>query len=117
MDNNNQKFVLNDIVIAIKNPLSNNSQQRTKGKLYTVTDLRYCPTTGAQSININNTRTRNKLVKCTCGGLHSTNGKGWTASTYFRKVDETTIKELIDQEEYELAVVVRDAINGYSTTT
>ena len=50
------------------------------------------------------------MLSCCCNHIHTNNGIWWTNSQFFAKVDnvEEAIEEAVENEDYELAVVLRD---------
>lgn len=98
------KFSVGQRVVAITDPKNSNCQPRKKGCVYVVRDVCYCPKTGRQRINIGEL-TNIDLYRCrACGGVHPTNGKGWTSSTHFKtlELDYEFVEEVIKQvREYE----------------
>lgn len=105
-------FKIGDKVIALTNPpLNEFVQERIKGHIYTVIDIRYCCKCGVQCINIG-PKAVITIAECYCGCLYQTEGLKWTDSKFFVKVDEDSIEEeleiAIKNEDYELASIFRD---------
>lgn len=105
-----KKFKIGEKVIALTNPLSDMSQRRVKGNIYTVLAISYCYNCGRQAINIDPTPITAEFTRCNCGARQSTHGLWWTNSKYFSKVDKDSLQEAIDEENYELAALIRDAL-------
>ena len=104
-----KEFNIGDEVVSLSNTTNSNSQLRIEGKKYIVMDAMYCPTCGAQCINIGGVA-KYRQVKCGCGDVQDSRGKSWTNSTEFSKVNHIE-KEMLDAvkiENYEEAAVLRD---------
>lgn len=102
------KFQVNQKVIALNSPLSPRPQHRSKGNIYTVTALSWCPSCGTNSVNIDNTPSHKPTVSCPCGNTRPNGGIGWTKATLFAPLTEESMEALAEAEEYELAAIVRD---------
>jgi hypothetical protein len=107
--NKNIRHKIGDRVVALTNPPSDRSQFRVKGQIYKVVDVSYCSKCGNQTINIGQ-QTNCVNFECDCGFTSPTNGLHWTNSYLFVKVDdiEDTLTEAINNEDYELASILRD---------
>ena len=101
-------YKVEETVIALNNPANAASQQRVKGQLYKVLDFGYCSKCGEQMININTDVPAVDTLECECGHVLGNNNKKWTLSRNFAPVDNKTLKELVNKEEYELAKVIQD---------
>jgi len=106
------KFSIGEKVISLSNSsLDRKYQQRKKGEIYKVTDVTYCPSSGMQLVNIGqnvpNGMDKTKYV-CMCGKIHSSGGQMWSDNKDFAKIDYSTLKEVVENEEYELACIIRD---------
>ena len=102
---------IGDIVIALTNPKSPKSQMRVKGNEYVVQDVSYCSKCGRQSINIGTSTVTNNKVGCRCGTFRNNLGLAWTKSYHFVKREdfEQELAEALEEENYELASLLRDA--------
>lgn len=90
-------FKVGQKVVAITNPLNSGSQPRKKGEIYTVKDVRYCPKTGYQYINIG-CISQASFFKCSnCGSLHESFGKYWTRSKHFKPLYYDFVEEVLKQ--------------------
>jgi len=98
------KFEVGDTVIALTNPGDHLSQPRVKGNIYTVVAVLYCANCGRQKVNIGPTTDSWHTYSCSsCHTKWPCYGKYWTDSKYFAKVDEDTLKQAVEAEEYEIA--------------
>jgi len=100
-------FKIGDDVVALSSG-DCPSQKRTKDSMYTVTDVMYCPTTGEQLININNTKScvKTGFISCGCGKRHQKdNHFAFTYSKEFASLNdlESLIQEAVAEEDYESA--------------
>ena len=105
--NENIRHKVGDRVIALTDPFNEFSQPRKKGQIYTVKAVAYCPKCGAQKVNIGHASIY-KMIECGCGCVTETNGLRWTNSFHFAPIDEATLQSAIEQENYELAAILRD---------
>lgn len=105
-----KKIKEGDRVIALTDPENQDCQQRVKGQVYSVLSVMYCQKCGIQSVYIGGKSQAftEDIVKCYCGSEQPALGKSWTDSNLFVKVDEQSMQEAVDREEYELAAVIRD---------
>ena len=110
-----QEFSLTESVIALSSA-SNPNQARTRGNTYTVTDIMYCSTTGEQLINIDNSMACGKsgYMTCGCGKKHLVGNKAYSYSSNFvsnnPEAIQSRLEEALDEEDYEIAIVIRDVI-------
>jgi len=104
------RFSIGEKVVAITSPKDELAQPRKKGEIYVVKDVRYCPTDGHQMINLGYPVSPDSSGKiaCSCGKRHHANGLMWTNSKHFAKIDYSSLKEAVDEENYELACIIRD---------
>ena len=99
-------FKIGDRVVALTNPVNEYGQPRIKGQIYRVYAVVYCSGCGCQSINIGVKSQRTKF-NCGCGKHNQPNGGLWfTTSANFALVDEQTLTEAVESENYELAEVI-----------
>lgn len=109
------KFQVNQKVIALNNPLNPRSQHRVKGNIYTVTALSWCAGCGNSYINIDKTRPHNRStgnIYCNdCNHIQPNSNLAWTKADFFAPLTEESMEALAEQEEYELAAIVRDNLN------
>jgi len=105
--NKNIRHKIGDNVVALTDPENEECQPRKKGHVYTVFDVAYCPKCGVQEINIG-PHTNSAYTLCDCGGRHDTRGLFWTHSCLFAPIDEATMQSAIEEENYELAAILRD---------
>jgi hypothetical protein len=103
------KFKVGDRVVALVGQVHPNAQPRIKGKIYVVVDTLFCSKDGHQLINLGH-NSSHKEIMCTCGIKHPNHGLMWTDSKHFAKVDdvEEALEEAVANEDYELAVTLRD---------
>lgn len=108
----NQVFKIGEKVIALNSSKGTNAQDRIKGKIYTVTNIMYCPNNGSQIINIENSpaKASSGKIKCTCGQNHGNWNLGWTLSDRFvRPEDIPAMLEIaVAEEDYDTAILLRD---------
>jgi hypothetical protein len=111
-----KQFAIGDSVIALSSASSPN-QPRTKGATYTITKVIYCPTTGDQFVNIDDTPAQGNsgyLLCSSCHKKHKCGTHAYTLPEKFVKNDPTAIElELtlaVENEDYETAVVIRDVM-------
>jgi len=108
----NKLHSIGDIVIALTNPKNKMSQVRVKGNEYAVQDVAYCPKCGSQSINIGTSTVKSNRLKCAspCGVIRNNVGLSWTSSSHFVKREDfqEVWDEAIEEENYELACLLRD---------
>jgi hypothetical protein len=112
--NENIRHKIGDRVVALTNPMDDDCQPRIKGHVYVVEAICYCAKCGKQAINIGqhiDESRYNDETECDCG--YSTKENDWlfyTDSELFAKVDdiEETLTEAINNEDYELASMLRD---------
>lgn len=71
-------FKIGDIAVALENTAFDIMQQRIKGQKYIVKAISFCPTTGAQLINLGYIDNQYKAFKCACGESHPNKGLYWT---------------------------------------
>jgi protein-arginine kinase activator protein McsA len=104
-----KRFKIGDKVIALNNPPDNNCQPRVKGNTYIVEAIMYCSGCGEQQINIGSSSSKNNM-KCTCGEVVLNKGLKWTHSYLFTKINDLdiAIEEAVENEDYEMAVILRD---------
>jgi protein-arginine kinase activator protein McsA len=57
---------------------------------------------------ISQTDEEQQIFECYCGQEHPHRGKWWSHSKKFAKIDESSLEEAIEQENYELASILRD---------
>lgn len=103
-------FKPGDKVIALTNPKNAFSQPRVKGKIYTVEAIYFCSGCGNQMVNLG-FKTKNSKIFCgPCDNMQSSKGLCWTRSEHFSKVDdfEESLKEALENEDYEMASLLRD---------
>jgi|SRR6187402_2834101 len=103
------KFEIGQRVIALTNPKDSGGQPREKGKIYGVNAIQYCSKCGNQSINIG-VESKATHSRCSCGNTQYNEGLQWTMSSEFAPIISNTLEEAIANEEYELAVVLRDEL-------
>ena len=110
-----QEFSLGESVVALSSAGKPN-QVRTRGDVYSVTDIIYCSTTGEQLININNSQACGKsgYMTCGCGKKHLVGDKAYTYSTKFvsntPEAIQSRLEQALDDEDYDVAIVIRDVI-------
>lgn len=112
--NNNVRHSVGDIVVALDSAPNYNCQPRKKGNIYIVEDVIYCYKCGVQSINTGYFLDLSKLsnyITCTCGTEKQCNGKHWTLSDRFAPLTDTSLQQAVEEENYELAVIIRDALH------
>jgi hypothetical protein len=102
------KFNIGEKVLALTNPADTSCQPRTKGKIYTVTGMIFCPLTGEQSINIDHNLGISNYVDCNCGNTHLVGLAHYTRSIHFARINESALDRALDNEDYELAILIRD---------
>ncbi len=103
------KFNPNEIVIALTNPRSKDSQPREKGKSYKIVAIKYCEGCGEQFVNIGPT-TKNELGFCNCGQESKTYSLCWTYSKHFVRPQDIKekLEECVAEEDYEMAAVLHE---------
>lgn len=112
--NNNVRHSVGDMVVALDSTPNLFAQPREKGKIYMVKDISYCSKCGIQAINIGfyldySKFTDNATCTC-CGTKRKCNGKHWTLSYRFAPISESTLQSAVEEENYELAAIIRDAL-------
>lgn len=105
----NAKFSIGERVIALSSTPNERCQKREKGKIYTIKGIIYCPKLGHQLINLGETHISHRIF-CRCGNTHLNEGLAWTYHTEFAKIDDFTLQEVLKEENYKLACIIRDNI-------
>jgi hypothetical protein len=107
-----RRFQLGDKVVALTGHRNEKGQPRVKGKIYAVHAIQYCPACGEQKINLGISAPINtsSIIICTCNKKRPNEGLYWTSSKFFAKVDdlESALEEAVENEDYELAAMLRD---------
>lgn len=106
-------FKVGDKVIALTNPSSEGSQPRIKGEIYCVNAVSYCGGCGKQRINIGYYISHNNTgyIDCSsCNYSQPNNGLCFTDIKHFSKVDNKALENAVEEENYELASVLRDLL-------
>jgi hypothetical protein len=107
-----RRFKIGDKVVALTNSKTEMGQPRVKGKIYAVHAIQYCPACGEQKINLGISAPINtsSIIICTCNKKRPNEGLYWTSSKFFAKVDdlESALEEAVENEDYELAAMLRD---------
>ena len=106
---NNARHSVGDRVVALSSNRNELSQPRVKGKIYTVQSIYYCSGCGIQTINIGCNNPYQE-VECTCGKSQDNMGLHWTDSREFAKLDKSALQNAVEEENYELASIIRDAL-------
>ena len=101
----NIRHNIGDRVIALTSNPDSSYQPRKKGDIITVLDTMYCCRCGVQAINFTNILPYSTTCDCECGHEDTTT-KYWTYSHLFAKIDEDTLNQLVEDEEYELAAIL-----------
>ena len=107
------EFEIRDVVIALSTAKRPN-QPREKGRMYTVTSIFYCSTTGQQMINIDYTKSNARTIKCGCGKRHNTEDNfAYTYSNRFVKPSdlEARREQAVEEEDYDTAILCRNLID------
>lgn len=105
------KHKIGDKVIALNDPEDENCQPRKKGNIYTVQDIKYCVKCGVQSVNvIGQCSFIFDEDECVCGYVEKADNLWWTVSKHFAPINPTTLQQFIEQEEYELAAIIKDLL-------
>lgn len=108
-----------EVVALSNNPNEIGVQLRVKGKTYTVLDAVFCKKCGIQSIHIGTgvyglpTGSAIRSTICLCGHVEpNAGGQGWTRSVHFAPIDDLhdVLAKAVEEEDYELAVVLRDTM-------
>lgn len=104
------QFTIGERVIALSTTGTDKGQPRVKGILYTVKNVMYCSKCGIQAINIGELILpgQSHKVECYCGHVMLNEGLQWTASSQFAKIDYSSLKHAVEEEDYELACIIRD---------
>jgi len=112
-----------DLVISLTNPSNDVSQPRIKGQVYIVVYTRHCSwcRTGLVSLG-EPVRSNMGTVRCQCNSILHTGGLCLTEENHFVRLDDPKgIKEClrlaVKNEDYELAVVLRDLIYNTEDST
>ena len=111
-----KRFNINDKVVALVSSQKdiNDVQVLVKGKVYLVTDIKYCSRCGEQHVNIDNSTCSYFDYICDCGEYVLSKGLGYTEAEYFCKVDDIDleIEEALMIEDYDKAILLRDLKNS-----
>jgi hypothetical protein len=108
-------------VVALKsNPQEAGCQLRQKGKVYTVERVRFCRKCGEQAISIGTgtygLTEKSIMVRivCSCGSKEPFDGFTYTYSKHFAPLDDlqSSLESAVQEEDYELAVDLRDIIQN-----
>lgn len=111
--NSNVRHSVGYKVVALSSSPSPQSQKFVKNKIYTVLSVSYCGGCGTQRINIGGNPYQNgSIVWCNkgCGFKQPNMGKAWTSSYNFAPLSDTTLQHAVEEENYELAAIIRDAL-------
>ena len=100
---------IGDKVIALSDAPNESCQFRSKGSVYMVNMVSYCPICDMNMINIGQ-RTEHKAVKCKCDMLMSSMGLMWTPDSEFVLLSDKdqALQRAVDCEDYEFAAKLRD---------
>jgi len=104
----NKKHNIGDKVVALSSA-SRPCQPRKQGKIYTITNVYYCPRKGNQLVNIDNTKKISRLTRCSCGEIHSNMpNSSLTIAEEFVNINDIQdeIDNAVEIENYELAHVL-----------
>lgn len=104
------RFKIGEKCVALNNQPDRFSQPRVKGQIYTVKGISYCMKCGNQFINLGYKVEYGTLLGCDCGSNQPNNGLHWTYSQNFSPLTEEALEKAIENENYELAAVLRDAL-------
>ena len=109
-----QRFKVGDKVIALDTNAGEGKQPRTAGHSYTVADMKFCAKCGIQTISLAGSPVSfTGVSRCSCDNRTPTT-KMWTFSKLFVLDDPTeivrAIEEAVEEEDYELASILRDVL-------
>jgi hypothetical protein len=107
--NTNVRHSVGDKVVALTNPATKDSQPRKKGNIYIVKAMQFCTQCGIQVISLG-CKANYDVASCTCGNDIEQKGIFWTASKHFAPLSDTTLQYAVEEENYELAAIIRDAL-------
>lgn len=109
-----------EVVALNTNPNEIGVQLRIKGKTYTILDTKFCRKCGVQVVHIGtgmygiNDPNQVGAAICICGHREKDRDdkSGWSTAKNFAPIDNlhNALEEAVEEEDYELAVILRDAM-------
>lgn len=107
--NYNVRHSVGDKVVALGNG-KGLQQPIIKDNHYIVNAIQYCLKCGLQMVNVGFTTTHRTDVDCDCGSHQPHKGLYWTGAYAFAPLSETSLQHAVEEENYELAAIIRDAL-------
>ena len=109
----NVRHTIGDEIISLITTTDSRCQQVVKGHSYIVRAVTYCPHCGLQSVNLGEESNSSQYECFSCRVPCDSHDLMWTRSKYFvtKKDAELGLASAIKDEEYDVAILLRDILN------